>query len=117
MAEGVFIPKEENSSKISQFRPIALLNVEGKIYFSILARRLVKFVIANGFIDTTIQKAGIPGFSGCLEHSSVIWELIKRAKSEKGKLAVVWLDLVNAYGSVPHVLVEFALEHFGYLLV
>jgi hypothetical protein len=112
IAEGVFIPKEENSVKIEQFRPIALLNVEGKVFFSIVARRLTRFLLENGYIDTFVQKAGIPGFSGCLEHSCIIWEQIKKAKRDKGDVAVVWLDLVNAYGSVPHKVVEFALEFF-----
>ncbi len=34
--EGVWIPKEENSSTIEQFRNISLLSVEGKIFFSIV---------------------------------------------------------------------------------
>ncbi|KAJ8376434.1 hypothetical protein SKAU_G00070140 [Synaphobranchus kaupii] len=33
-AVAVFIPKEQNSKTIGQFRSIALLNVEGKIFFS-----------------------------------------------------------------------------------
>lgn len=36
-AEGVWIPKEENSKDISQFRSISLLSIEGKIFFSILS--------------------------------------------------------------------------------
>ncbi len=44
----VFIPKETNSTTISQFRSIALLNVEGKIFFSILAKRLTTYLISNG---------------------------------------------------------------------
>ena len=99
----VFIPKEQNSSTISQFRSIALLNVEGKIFFSILAKRLTSYLTSNGYIDTSCQKAGVPGFPGCVEHSAVIWEQIQRAKRERGDLHVVWLDLANAYGSVlPH---------------
>ena len=40
-------------------------------------------------VDTTIQKAGILGFSGCIEHTSVISQLIKEAK--KGKIfAAMW---------------------------
>ena len=39
-AEGVYIHKEENSSTLGQFRPISLLNVEGKIMFCILTERL-----------------------------------------------------------------------------
>ena len=39
-AECVYIPKEENSSRLSQSSPISLLNVEGKIMFGILAERI-----------------------------------------------------------------------------
>ena len=111
-AVGIFIPKEQNSTDISQFRSIALLNVEGKVFFSVLARRLTSFLSNNCFIDTSCQKAGLPGFPGCVEHASVIWEQIQRAKREKSNLHVVWLDLANAYGSVPHKLIEFALKFF-----
>lgn len=62
------------------------------------------------YIDTSVQKAGIPGFSGCLEHSSVLWQLIKEAKKGQKNVAAVWLDLANAYGSFSHKLVWSALE-------
>ena len=51
-AEGVYIPKEESSSTLGQFRPISLLNVEGKIMFGILAERISSFVLENGYINT-----------------------------------------------------------------
>ena len=47
--------------------------------------------------------------SGCLEHTGVVSQLIREAKSNRGDLAVLWLDLENAYGSIPHKLVETAL--------
>ena len=112
LANGIYIPKEEKSELLSQFRPISLLNVEGKIFFSVLSRRLSNFVLSNGYVDTSVQKAGIPGFPGCLEHASAIWSIIKRAKSEGKYLDVVWLDLANAYGSVPHQLIATSLEFF-----
>ena len=59
--DSVYIPKEENSSTLSQFRPISLLNVEGKILFEILAEKLSTFVLENGLVNTSVQKAGIPG--------------------------------------------------------
>lgn len=34
----------------------------------------------------------------------MIWEAIQEAKLEENNLQVVWLDLANAYGSVPHQL-------------
>ena len=112
IAEGVYIPKEQNSSEINQFRPISLLNVEGKIFFSVMASRLTKYLKDNGYINVSVQKGGIPGVSGCLEHASMIWEAIQRAKSEKLDLDVVWLDLANAYGSVPHQMIQLALKMY-----
>ena len=75
-AGGVYIPKEQNSTEINQFRPISLLNVEGKIFFSVMASRLTKYLTENGYINTSVQKGGIPGVSGCLEHATMIWEAI-----------------------------------------
>lgn len=42
----------------------------------------------------------------------MIWEQIQKAKREKGDLHVIWLDLTNAYGSVPHQLISCAMEFF-----
>ena len=46
---------------------------------------------------------------GCLEHTGVVTQLIREARENKGNLAVLWLDLANAYGSIPHKLVQLAL--------
>ena len=112
LAEGIYLPKEEVSKEIGQFRTISLLNVDGKIYFGILAARVMKFVQSNGYINETVQKAGVPGIPGCVEHAFTIWDAIQKSKEEKGDLSVVWLDLANAYGSVPHKLLKMAMEHF-----
>ena len=109
-AEGVLIPKEDGATDISKFRTISLLNVEGKLYFSFKAKRLLDYTLANGYIDTTIQKGGIPGVSGCLEHTALLSQLIQEAKSEKKNLVITWLDISNAYGSIPHKLIKKALE-------
>ncbi|GFO39082.1 reverse transcriptase [Plakobranchus ocellatus] len=106
-AEGVYIPKQQDLKGIIQFRPISLLNVEGKIFFSVMASRLTKYPTENGYIITSVQKGGIPGVSGCLEHATMIWEAIQRVKSD-----VVWLDLANAYGSVPHEMIQLALRMY-----
>ena len=112
VAEGVYLPKEVDSKELNQFRPISLLNIDGKIIFGILANRIIKFVQENGYIDTTAQKAGVPGIPGCIEHAYSIWEAIQRCKDEKSDLSVVWLDLANAYGSVPHALILKSMEFF-----
>ncbi|XP_062387675.1 uncharacterized protein LOC134076569 [Sardina pilchardus] len=109
-AEGIWIPKEENSRSIEQFRVISLLSVEGKVFFSIVSQRMTEFLLRNAYIDTSVQKGGVPRVPGCIEHTGVVTQLIREAREGKGDLAVLWLDLANAYGSIPHKLVETALN-------
>ena len=109
-AEGVFIPKEDGAKEVEKFRTISLLNVEGKLFFALKAKRLLTFALANNYIDTSIQKGGIPEVSGCLEHTALLSQLIREAKTGKGDLVVTWLDIANAYGSIPHSLILTALE-------
>lgn len=113
-AEGCFIPKVENASQLGDFRTISLLNVEGKIFLALLARRMTTFMLANNYIDIAVQKGGVPGVSGCLEHTSALTQIIREAKEKKGDLAVLWLDLANAYGSIPHKLVELTLQRYHF---
>ena len=80
----------------------------------ILAKRTVSYIQSNGYINESVQKAGIPSIPGCIEHSFSIWDVIQDAKSNKMDLSVVWLDLANAYGSVPRMvqLLFKAMDHF-----
>ena len=55
----ILIPKVSNPSdnKLLDFRPIALLNVEGKLFFSLVANRLETHLIySNKFISNSIKK-------------------------------------------------------------
>lgn len=40
----------------------------------------------------------------------MVTQLIREAKEGRGDLVVLWLDLTNAYGYIPHKLLEVALE-------
>ena len=48
---------------------------------------------------------------GCIEHMGVISQLLKDVKKDKGDMAILWLDLKNAYRLILHSLVEEALKH------
>ena len=50
---------------------------------------------------------------GCWEHMSMVWSAPKEAGSNKTDLSTIWLDIANAYGSIPHKLIFFALERYG----
>lgn len=93
-AEGVWILKEENTSGIKQFRIVSLLSVECSRFSP------YRFLMKNTYIDTSVQKGGVPRIPGYVEHSGMITQLIRVARESKGDLVVLWLDLANAYGLI-----------------
>ena len=104
-AQEIHIPKVSNPSenKLLDFRPIALLNVEGKLFFSLDSKRLETHLIHNNkFINNSIQKGCMEKIPGCWEHLSMVWHVLKKARAQKSNLAIMWLDIANAYGSIPH---------------
>ena len=43
----------------------------------------------------------------------IVWDGLKTVKFDKSDITAVWLDIANAYRSVPHQLIFFALERYG----
>ena len=93
---------ESDPSEPSNFWPIALTSCVGKLYTAILKTRWTQFMIANGYLNTTVQKAFVDGISGCTEHHVKLLSVIEEARRKHKSLAVCWLDLANAYGSMHH---------------
>ncbi|KAL7871867.1 hypothetical protein SRHO_G00068500 [Serrasalmus rhombeus] len=56
----------------------------------------IHFVVRNGMLFREVPR----------QHQGVVTQLIREARENKGDLVVLWLDLTNAYGSIPHKLVE-----------
>ena len=50
---------------------------------------------------------------GCWEHLSMVWHALKEARAQKSNLAIIWLDIANTYGSIPHKLIAFVLHRYG----
>ena len=115
--EGVIhlIPKasaRENPRDPGNFRPIALTSCVGKLFTSLLKNRWLRFMTSNGYLDTSLQKAFIPGVPGCLEQYEKLSAMIKDAHTKHKSLTVCWFDLANAFGSVHHQLIDFCLHHY-----
>ncbi|PIC11721.1 hypothetical protein B9Z55_028901 [Caenorhabditis nigoni] len=51
---------------------------------------------------------------GCNESIGILRAAIDVAKGKKSNLSVAWLDLTNAFGSVPHELIKHTLETYGF---
>ena len=97
---------------MAEFRPIAITSTVGKIFFSVVAKRLQLFMIKNNFISRGIQKGFLAGVPGCIEHTFALFEALRDAKTYHRQLVITWLDLANAYGSVRHNLIQFALNWY-----
>ena len=111
-----FLPKVDKPDvkNLGDFRTISLMNVEAKLFWSMVSSRLYKhLVISNNIIDTSMRKGSIQKMAEVWEHTAMVWEGLKDARKRRKSMVVLWLDLANAYGSVPHKLIEFALRRYG----
>ena len=61
--------------------------------------------VSNG----SLQKGSMPNILGCVEHHCKLARILKEAHKS---IAVAWLDLANAYGSIHHSLIRFSLKHY-----
>lgn len=103
---------KDDPSNPSHFRPIALTSCLGKIFSSVIKNRWLEFMINNKYLSTKTQKAFIDNVPGCIEHHLKLLSSISDAKEVHRSLAICWIDLANAYGSVHHDLILFALNHY-----
>ena len=69
-------------------------------------------MLGNQYLDKSIQKTFMPATPGCSEHHLKLSTILNDAKRRHHSLAVCWIDLANAYGSVHHSLILYALEHY-----
>ena len=102
----------DNPSSPTNFRPIALTSCIGKIFTTILKNRWLDYMLKNGYLNTNIQKAFVSNIPGCTEHQAKLAAVLSEARKKHKSLAVAWLDLANAYGSVHHSLIQFSLKHY-----
>ena len=84
----------------------------GKLFTTILRNRWLSYMTTNGYLDSSVQKAFMKATPGCTEHQSKLAAILAEARKTHKLLAVCWLDLANAYGSVHHSLIQFSIQHY-----
>ena len=97
----ILIHKKGPTDIPSNFRPICLLSTMYKLYSGILSKKIINIATSNNWISKQ-QKGFLPGIKGIQEHTFTLETAILEAKKHRANLYLVWLDLTNAFGSIPH---------------
>jgi hypothetical protein len=107
----ILIYKKGEKSDISNWRPISLSNTIAKLYSSVLANRLGRWAARNDRISAA-QKGFMP-VDGCCEHNFALQAAIADARRSRRQCCIAWLDLTNAFGSVPRETIFTSLQWAG----
>ncbi|GFQ99594.1 retrovirus-related Pol polyprotein from type-1 retrotransposable element R2 [Trichonephila clavata] len=107
----VLVHKEGDLQNISNWHPISLLNTMGKVFFSVLAARLSSWATINDHLSPF--QMGFRENEGCVEHNFLLDQVIVEVKHSRSDLALAWLDLENAFGSIPHSFILKSLHVVG----
>ena len=107
------IHKNGSTDLPSNFRMIALTSNIAKLYHTIEAQRTLDFMTGNNYLDQIAQKAYLDGVNGCVEHITVIQEIIDHAVSSKKTAHIAWFDLEDAFGSLNHKLIPYIFKYYN----
>ena len=108
----ILLAKSAKTDTPADFRPIALGNADGKVFFTLVQRRLTRYMLDNKYLDRSVQKGFIPNTAGCVDHATLLHTALRNARDTHRSICVSWLDLANAYGSVRHSLIRYALGFY-----
>ena len=88
-----------------------MLNEEETAFFNLISERIQENILdKNKFINVSIEKGCMAKVAGCWEHTSLVWDGLETTISDKSNNVAVWMDIPNAYGSVPHQLFSLPLN-------
>ena len=107
----ILLHKKGPTDDASNFRPIALMSCIYKLLMSVLAKRLSSWAIDNELLSPE-QKSARPS-EGCYEHTYLLSSVVADTRRQTKKLNLAWLDLRNAFGSIPHSVIHTTLTHMG----
>ena len=107
----ILIHKKGEKNVTTNWRPISLQNTLYKVYAALIARCLASWALDVETL-TPSQKGFLP-FEGCFEHTFLLQSAMTGARRSNQNLSIVWLDLKDAFGSVPHPILLNLLQHAG----
>jgi hypothetical protein len=114
MVKLFWLIKKNDPSVVKNFRPFCLTDAISKIFTQYLVIHASRHMRFNKYMSNT-QKGFLEDISGCVEHQFLLEFAINKArKIGRSNVILVMTDLSNAFGSVRHKLIEFALKHYHF---
>ena len=110
-SETILLHKGGPLEDVSNWRPLAMGNCVAKLYAAVLADRIT--VWARREHQLSPEQKGFLTDEGCLEENFLLQSAIDDCRRSNKQLCVGWLDLTNAFGSVPHRHIFNTLERMG----
>lgn len=105
------IKKEKKGNEEVKYRPIALIHVMAKIYTAILAKRVSDYLEEEQKLSEA--QAGFRKGRGTIDHLFILTELIKGKMRRNECTEVTFLDLEQAYDSIPRRKLWVAVHDIG----
>ncbi|GFT24601.1 transposon TX1 uncharacterized 149 kDa protein, partial [Nephila pilipes] len=107
----VLIHKKDDLDLIDNWRPIALSNTIYKLFMKCLTRKLQDWCEFNQVLSSA-QKGFTP-HDGVIEHNFLLAQSLELAKRNKTEIFLAFLDISNAFGSIPHEVIFKVMEREG----
>jgi hypothetical protein len=113
-ARTILIYKEGERSNPENWRPITVASVNYRAIFCRIAQTLYEAHEVQGISMFDIEQKGfVPVRAGCVEYAAVANAIINDAVEKKKQPYILSLDLRDAFGSIPHDLIEEILTSIG----
>ncbi|GFQ70126.1 retrovirus-related Pol polyprotein from type-2 retrotransposable element R2DM [Trichonephila clavata] len=107
----ILIQKCDDPVSLNDWRPISLSDTAYKLLSKCLARKLSDW--CEVYEALSPAQKGFSPFDGVIEHNYLLSEHLETARRDKCERFVAWLDIANAFGSIPHSVILEALQRNG----
>ena len=112
-SRSILLYKHGDPSALSNWRPLTISSCVYRIWAGAVASAIQE-INAIKPLFAPAQKGFVAGVNGCLEHTTMINEIIASANRSKRNLYILTIDLKDAFGSLPHSYINTILDESGF---
>ena len=109
----ILLYKKGDPNEVRSWRPISISSTLYRIIFCHFSK-CISALNNNNRIINRVQKGFKMDINGASEHVETVNELINNAVRQKRSIYILSLDFTNAFGTVPHDLICWALKSKGF---